>query len=213
MTDLVGKIDCLAQIDSEIETLKKKKSQIEAEITKQCTTDLQNTKYKSIRYHGTKSDLTAVNAESLKIIYATFLPMIFGEAYKDVVSECKTYKLSAPAARMIIGLWKGNYINVSVADVINQMDGVTDNEKQQLIKKCKGINYDKDIENIMKFTDVHLEDAREYAYMISEAAVWQNFCNLLGANGIKDEQDINDILQKIQSAFVVEDSTKITLTR
>lgn len=51
----------------------------------------------------------------------------------------------------------------------------------------------------------------EYAYLISEAAVWQDFKNLLTVNGM-DESRIDDILMKIQSSFVVEDSTKISLS-
>ena len=92
------------------------------------------------------------------------------------------------------------------------MNGVTDEERKQLLKKCKGINYDKDVSNILKFTSLSEEDAKEYAYLISDAAVWQDFKNLLTINGIDDEEQINDILLKIQSAFVVEESTKISLS-
>lgn len=92
------------------------------------------------------------------------------------------------------------------------MAGITDEERKQLVKKCKGINYDKDVDNILKFTDLTEEDSKEYAYLIAEAAVWQDFCNLLTINGIDDETQVNDILMKIQSAFVVEDSTKISLS-
>ena len=63
----------------------------------------------------------------------------------------------------------------------------------------------------MKFTNISEDDAREYAYLISEAAVWQDFKNLLTVNGM-DESHIDDILTKIQSSFVVEDSTKISLS-
>lgn len=55
------------------------------------------------------------------------------------------------------------------------MNGVSDDERKQLVKKCKGINYDKDVNNILKFTNISEDDAREYAYLISEAAVWQDF--------------------------------------
>lgn len=89
---------------------------------------------------------------------------------------------------------------------------MSDDERKQLVKKCKGINYDKDVNNILKFTSLSEEDAKEYAYLISEAAVWQDFKNLLTVNGISDETQIDDILMKIQSAFVVEDSTKISLS-
>ena len=212
MTDLRKQIDELAAIKADIGKLKERKDKLEAEIIKQCSADLENTKYKSIRYEGDVFDLTAVTAESLKVIYNSFLPKIFGKAYKDAVTEKTDYTLSAPAKRMLIGLYKGNFIRVTVKEVIEQMIGVTDDERKQLLKKCKGINYDKDVDNIRKFTELSEEDAKEYAYLIAEAAVWQDFCNLLTLNGISDEAQINDILMKIQSAFVVEDSTKISLS-
>lgn len=212
MTDLRKQIDELAAIKADMGKLKERKDKLEAEIIKQCSADLENTKYKSIRYEGDVFDLTAVTAESLKVIYNSFLPTIFGKAYDDAVTEKTDYTLSAPAKRMLIGLYKGNFIRATVKEVVDQMAGVTDDERKQLLKKCKGINYDKDVENIRKFTDLSEEDAREYAYLIAEAAVWQDFCNLLTLNGIADEAQINDILMKIQSAFVVEDSTKISLS-
>ena len=212
MTDLRKQIDELAAIKADMGKLKERKDKLEAEIIKQCSADLENTKYKSIRYEGDVFDLTAVTAESLKVIYNSFLPTIFGKAYEDAVTEKTDYTLSAPAKRMLIGLYKGNFIRATVKEVVDQMAGVTDDERKQLLKKCKGINYDKDVENIRKFTDLSEEDAKEYAYLIAEAAVWQDFCNLLTLNGIADETQINDILMKIQSAFVVEDSTKISLS-
>lgn len=212
MTDLRKQIDELAAIKAEMSKLKERKDKLEAEIIMQCTSDLENTKYKSIHYAGESCDLTAVTVESLKITYNTFLPMIFGKAYEDAVTEKTDYSLSAPAKRMLIGLWTGNYVRCTVKEVIEQMNGVSDEERKQLLKKCKGINYDKDVSNILKFTSLSEEDAKEYAYLISDAAVWQDFKNLLTINGIDDEEQINDILQKIQSAFVVEDSTKISLS-
>ena len=212
MTDLKKQIDELAAIKVDMGKLKERKDKLEAEIIKQCTSDLENTKYKSIRYEGDVFDLTAVTAESLKVTYDSFLPIIFGKAYEDAVTEKTDYSISSPAKRMLIGLWTGNYVKCTVKEVIEQMNGVTDEERKQLIKKCKGINYDKDVSNILKFTSLSEEDAKEYAYLISDAAVWQDFKNLLTINGIDDEEQINDILLKIQSAFVVEESTKISLS-
>ena len=214
MIDLTSKIDELAKIKTDMAKLKERKDKIEAEIIMQCSSDLENTKYKSVHYEGTDNELTAINSESLKVTYSSFLPILFGKAYGDAVTETTTYKLSASASRMIIGLWKGNYIRATVKEVIDlmQLQGVDEVERNQLLKKCKGINYDKDVANILKFTTLSEADAKEYAYLISEAAVWQDFCNLLNLNQVKDEAVIDDILLKIQSAFVVEDGTKISLS-
>lgn len=210
MTDLRQQIDELASIKKDMSKLKERKDKLEAEIIKQCSSDLENTKYKSIHYAGTDSELTAVTAESLKVTYASFLPEIFGKAYNDAVTEKTDYSLSASAKRMLIGLWKQNFERCTVKEVIEQITGISDNDRKQLIKKCKGINYDKDVSHILKFTNLTEADAKEYAYFIAEAAVWQDFKNLLTVNGM-DESHIDDILMKIQSSFVVEDSTKISL--
>lgn len=211
MTDLRKQIDELADIKMKISELKERKDKLEAEIIIQCTSDLENTKYKSIHYSGGTCDLTAVTAESLKTIHNTFLPMIFGKAYKDMVTEKTEYTISAPAKRMIIGLWKGDFIQNTINEVIKQTNGITDEERKQLAKKCKGINYDKDVSTILKFTSLSEDDAKECAYFIAEAKVWQDFKNMLILNGT-NENEIDDILMKIQSAFVVEDSTKISLS-
>lgn len=210
MNDLKVQIDRLAEINSEMVALKSEKEKLEADIIKQCETDLENTKYKSIHYKGSDAELTAVNAESLKVTYPSFLPFIFNKAYSDAVKEDTKYKLSAPATRMIIGLWKGNYIKSTISEVIEQMP-VSDEDKQQLHKKLKGVNYDTDVKSILKFTDLSEDEAKEYAWFVSEAVVWQDFQNILTLNGITDEKMIDDILNKIRSAFVVEDSTKISL--
>lgn len=52
MTDLRKQIDELAAIKVDMGKLKERKDKLEAEIIKQCTADLENTKYKSIRYEG-----------------------------------------------------------------------------------------------------------------------------------------------------------------
>jgi hypothetical protein len=207
---LSEKIDRLSEINEQITKLKNEKTTIEAEITKHCEADLENTKLKSQRYVGETAELTATNAESLKITYASFLPAIFGAAYKDVVTESTTYKLSAYATRMLVGLWKGDFVKCSVSDVINQIPNVMPDDRKQLLKKCKGKNYTKDVDNLMKFSGMSYENASEWAYMISEAEIWQSFLKILELNGVSaaDETAVDEILTKIQAAFVVEDSTK-----
>jgi hypothetical protein len=214
MNDFKVKIDRLQQINEQMAELKTEKTAIEAEIIKQCDADLANTKLKSRHYSGVDAELTATNAESLKITYSSFLPFIFGKAYNDAVTETTTYKLSAPASRMLIGLWKQEYVTSSVADVLEQMP-IDEDDRKQLLKKCKGKNYQKDVENIMKFTDMSYEDASEWAYLMSEAEIWQSFTQILALNNIdvSDEQAVNDIIDKIHAAFIVDESTKISVTK
>ena len=205
-------IDRLASIKEKIAELTAEKDKIEASIIEKCTADLENTKYKTIHYSSEASELTATTAETIKVTYDAFLPFVFGKAYKSAVTEKTTFTLSAAAKRMLIGIWKGDYIRMTIREVIEQIEGVTYSEKKELHKKCRGINYDKDVASILKFTSLSEQDAKEYAYMISEAEIWQEFSSLLNLNGITEEADIQALIQKIQAAFVVEDSTKISLS-
>lgn len=211
MNDFQVKIDRLQKINAEIDTLKNEKSVIEADIIKQCTCDLENTKLKSKHYVGVDAELTATNSESLKITYSTFLPFVFGEAYKDAVKETTSYKLSDPASRMIIGMWQGNYIRSTVIEVINQITPIAEDDRKQLIKKCKGKNYKKDIDNLQKFAGLSYEDAADWAFLIAEADVWQSFIELCKLNNVdvKDDNAVNDIISKIRAAFIVDETTKI----
>ena len=215
MNDLKIKIDRLQKINAEIDTLKNEKSVIEATIIKQCSGDLENTKLKSKHYIGVDAELTATNSESLKITYSTFLPFIFGEAYKDAVTETTAYKLSAPATRMIIGMWQGDYIRSTVTEVINQITSIAEDDRKQLIKKCKGKNYKNDIAILQKFAGFSYEDAADWAFPIAEADVWQSFMELCKLNNVdvNDENAVNEIISKIRAAFVVDETTKITFKR
>lgn len=213
MTDLTLKINRLAAIKTQQDKLKKEKDKLEAEIIMACENDLDSTKYKSVTYLGDDAEVKVVNSESLKVIYNAnaFLPDIFGKAYSAIVTEKKEYSISAAATRMIVGIRKGDYIKTTVSEVIRDIIGITEDQRKQLLKKCKGKNYDKDVENILKFTELSKNDALDYAFLIYEAAVWEEFCKLMKLNGA-DEEAINNIIAKINAAFIVDDSTKIRLT-
>lgn len=214
MTDLTAKIDRLAAIKKQQDALKKEKERLEAEIIITCESDLDSTKYKSVTYSGSDAEIKVVNAESLKVIYNAhaYLPEIFGKAYDAIVTEKKDYSISSSAARMLTAIRKGDYTKATIAEVISQINGITDEERKQLLKKCKGRNYDKDVENILKFTSLSKIDALDYAFLIYEAAVWEEFCRLMQLNGAADEEAADKIIAKINAAFIVDDSTKLQLT-
>lgn len=207
---IAEKIDRLAEIKSAMENLKTEKDTIEAELLKTAEEDLANTKYKSITYSGTKATLKAVTAESVKVTYEAFLPFVFGKAYSELCKTKSTVELTAPAKRLVAGLWQGNYVRSTVADVIKSMSLDPTTEKL-VIKKCKGVNFDKDKQNLMTITGMPEMLANENAYLLMEAAVWQQFNTLLELNGITDQNDIDELLQKIQAAFVVEETPKISV--
>lgn len=207
---ITQKIDRLAEIKAEQEKLKQEKDVIEAELLKTAEGDLANTKYKSITYSGTKATLKAVTAESVKVTYEAFLPFVFGKAYGELCKTKSSVELTAPAKRLIAGIWNGEYIRSTVAEVISSME--LDSKTEKLIaKKCKGISFEKDKQNLITVAQMSEEKANENAYLLMESAVWQQFSTLLELNGITEQDDIDELLQKIQAAFVVEETPKISV--
>lgn len=210
--DVKAKIDRLAEIKRESEQLKAEKDTIEAELLKNAESDLANTKYKSVSYAGTNSSVTATVADSVKITYASFLPVIFGKAYSDLTKTTTKVELTDPAKRLIAGIWTGNYDNHSTVDEVIKAMALDEKTEKLIRKKCKGINYSKDVANLKAIVGYNDTQAQEYAYMLMEAAVWQQFKALLEVNGVTSDEEISDILDKIQAAFVVEQTPKISLT-
>lgn len=202
------KIDRLVQIKDEIAALKSEQDRLESEFLLQAKQDLQDTKYRTTAYvSGSGNRVVATTARSVKITYPSRLRLIFGRAYPDAVTEQTTYKLSAPASRMLAGLWSGEYVEQTLAEAIQSLP-IEDKAKKLLAKKLHGINYDGDVRNLQVIGGMDEQQAQEWAYLLQEAAVWDDFRQLLmGApSGCNDPGHILDL---IHGAMVVEETTKI----
>lgn len=209
--EIASKIDKLANLKDEITALKQKADVIEAELLKVAQEDLANTKYKSVKYEGTDSNLQATVSESVKITLESLLPQIFGAVYNDMVKVSTKAELTAPAKRLVAGIWQGNFVaDTTVEDVISSMH--LDDKTSKLVgKKCKGINYQKDVDNLIIIANMTDRQAQEYAYLLMEAAVWQQFKTICDVNKIDNREAINEVIKKIQAAFVVEVTPKISI--
>lgn len=205
------KIDRLVQIKDEIARLKAEQDQLEGEFLLQAKQDLQDTKYKTTAYvSSTGNKVVATTARSVKLTYPSRLRLIFGGAYKDAVTEQTTYKLSVPASRMLGGLWSGEYVEQTLVDAIQSLP-VEERARKVLSKKLHGVNYDGDVRNLQVIGRLDEAQAQEWAYLLQEAAVWDDFRQLLqGAPaGCNDPEHILDL---IRGAMVVDEATKITVT-
>lgn len=209
--EIASKIDKLANLKDEITALKQKADVIEAELLKIAQEDLANTKYKSVKYEGTDSNLQATVSESVKITLESLLPEIFGAVYNDMVKLSTKAELTAQAKRLVAGIWQGNFVaDTTVEDVISSMH--LDDKTSKLVgKKCKGINYQKDVDNLIIIANMSDQQAQEYAYLLMEAAVWQQFKVICDVNKIDSQDKINEVIKKIQAAFVVEVTPKISI--
>lgn len=200
------------EIKQEIAELKSEADGIEAEFLKAMESDLEDTKYKSVSYSdGEGNKVTATEAESLKVVYPTFLKNIFGAAYKDVVTEETSYKVSAGAARMLTALYNREYVRDSSVEELVGTLGIDDKSEKALLKKLKGKKFDTDVKNLMKFAGLDEASAKENAYLVSEICVWNEFMRLMELNGTTSAEDISKALTWIDGAVTVEQTAKIKI--
>lgn len=208
--EMRANVDRLIEIKKQMEVLKQEAAQIEGFFLKEAEIDLANTKLKSVEYRGHNGKLVATMSQSLKTIYPEFLRQIFGAAYDDVVIEETKYKVNANATRMLSGLWLRNYSEMKIQDVVKQID-VDEKTKAILLKKIKGANFKTDKKNLMVIAGLTEQEAEEYAYFISEAAVYENFMRLMKATNKDDTLQIQEALNLIDGAVMVEENPKITV--
>lgn len=197
----------MCAIKNEQAALKDEYASLEGELLKAAVSDLEDTKNKTVVYSSDIGTATATMAESLKITYESYLHHIFGDAYDDAVTEKTDCKLSAPAQRMMTKLWRGEYVREDFGAVIAQIQ--TDPKTREVLaKKLKGVNFNTDKKILMTHGGLSEENAAHYAYFLCEARVWTDFKNLMALNNADPEI----VLKIINSAFVVEETPKITVT-
>ena len=206
--NLADKVQRYAEIKAEQEELKVEMDDIEADILKAAETDLKDTKFKTVSYADNNGNvITATNADNVKLIYPSMLKVIFGKAYPDVVKEEITYKVSAPAKRLLAAIYNG-----SVDEILKGLN-LDDKSFNALRKKLKGANYDTDVKNLIKFAGIGETEAKENAYLVAEAIAWQDFKHLLLLNNRDFDDDIiKSAVDTIDSAVTVEQIPKITFT-
>lgn len=207
-TDIQQKINRMAEIKRQQEALKAEWAKLEGFFLKQCQDDLADTKRKTVAYSSAKGKLTATLAQKINITYQSYLKRIFGEAYADAVTETVKCKLSAPASRMLAGIWTGGYSRMTRDEIISQLP-CDDKTRQTLRKKLKGANYDTDRKNLMNIGGFDETSAEQYAYFIAEAVIWENFLQLMKVNDRENAEAIHEVIALIDGAIVVEQTPKV----
>lgn len=205
-------VDRMGRIKQQIAELNSESDTLEAMLLKQFEADVADTKYKSVKYRGTESEVSATYADTVKLIYPSILKKIFGEAYRDVITEETSYKLSANTKRLLAALYKKDFISGTTVE--ETLGKITADSKtiKALTKKVKGKNFENDKKNLMNIAGLDEETASDYAYMINEIASWQEFEKLLAVSGDVTKERVDQTLDYINSAVVVEAIPKITIT-
>ena len=55
------------------------------------------------------------------------------------------------------------------------------------------------------------EDAAEYAYLLCEAAAWQSFVTLMKLNDVDTEEELEELLVKINTSMIVDETPKVSI--
>lgn len=198
-------VDRMAEIKREKKALTAEFDKLQAQLQVIAECDLTDTKIKSAGYYGTNGNAaTVTTSDTVLVIAGELLPKIFGSVYPSMVSERKTYTLKEPAKRILSAIWHREYCEGSVAEIIGGLN-CDEKAKKALLKKLKGINFDKDKENLMNYAGLSESEASDTAYLINEAASWEQICTLIKVNndGRFNSEILADVMNKVNSAVNV----------
>lgn len=199
-------VNRLADIQTAIAALKEEQERIEGYFIARAEETLADTKRKSVTFAGDGGvRVTVTNAVSVKIIYPALLQTLL--PYSDIVREDTTYKLTAGGKRLVGGLCRGEYLDCTVEDVLRQI--CTDPAQlPQLTKKVRGKSPETDRRHIQTITGCTREEAEEAAYLVAEAAVWQEYDKLCQALGLDDRQRA-ELMATLNAAVIAEETPRI----
>lgn len=201
-------VDRYAELQAQIEGAKLELDGIKAYIETQAEADLEDTKMKTVEYYGSHGSKVVVqNAATVKPISWVVIKEVLGKTVPDFLKEETKYSLTEVAKTMLANMFKGDYIEDSIENVVYRM--TSDPKKQKmLIKRLKG-KYKQDMKNIMKYAELDEKEASDYAFMVSEVMAYQNILRIIEASG--NGGTVEEAVEKVKSALIVEDTIKVSL--
>lgn len=201
-------VDRYAELQAQIEGAKLELDNIKGFFETKAEADLEDTKLKTIEYYGSSNAKIVVqNAAQVKPISWVVIKEVLGKTTPDFIKEETKYTLNDVAKTMLANMFKGDFIEDSLENVIAKM--TMDTHKQKLLlKRLKG-KYKQDMKNIMKYAELDEAEASDYAFMIAEVMAYQNILRIMEASGTGTT--VEDAVAKIKSALIVDESIKVSL--
>lgn len=207
-------IDRMAEIKQEKKALENEYDKLQAQLHVIAGEELKDTKIKSVSYvseSGNSAQIT--NTDKVEISSVELLKDVFGITYPDMVKEEMKYTLKPAAKRMLSAIWKKEFCKGSIEDVIDTL-GCDEKIRKQLLKKVKGMDFQKDKKTLMDYIGIGEKEASDAAYLISEAAAWQMISTLIMVNN--NDQITNELLEstilKVNVAVNVDQEPRTKLT-
>ncbi|MCL6558851.1 MAG: hypothetical protein K6U74_08605 [Firmicutes bacterium] len=209
-----AKVDEYVKWDKLISAAKKEIEKLKADFQKIGLDEMKDRKIKQVEFWGSRNSKVVVTvSESLKLVSYNYLLEIMGATLLgDLVKVETDYKPKEPFKRLLTAIFQGNYSEHPVDEIIDQ---ITEDEKTRkaLRKKLKG-QWDKDVESLKAIAGLNQSDAEHYAWFIHEAKNYQKIVRLLEAAGHGREGNaIDETLEKLRHAVIVEESVKVGLEK
>lgn len=207
-------VDRLAEIKQEKKALTDENDRLQAQLQILAECDLTDTKIKSVGYSGTNGNsATITTSDTVSVIAGELLADIFGKVYPSMVESKTTYTLKAPAKRILSAIWHREYCEGSISGIIGSLN-CDYKAKNVLLKKVRGINFDKDKENLMNYAGLSEAEASDTAYLINEAAAWENICAFVKVNnnGEISADILDEVITKVNAAVNVSREMKVKVT-
>lgn len=214
MENINAIIDRMAEISTAKKALTEEYDALQAKLLVEAEKELTDTKLKSVSWTSEDNNTAAVTvSDTVSVVAGELLQNIFGVVYPSMVEQKTTYTLKAPAKRILAAIWHREYCKGSVLEIIGSLS-CDDKTKNVLLKKVKGINFDKDKQNLIKIAGLSEAEASDTAYLINEAAAWENICTFVKVNngGEINNDILGDVITKVNAAVNVarEMKTKVT---
>lgn len=208
MMEMKEKVDRLAELNRQMDSIKTEAEQIKAWFEKQAVEDLRDTKNKTVEYWGNGNSRVVVgSSETVKPVSMTMVKKLMGEVFGDFVKEGVSYTMTAPAKRLFAMMYLGNYTEGSLDATIR---AITGDEKIQrtLKKKLKG-KYEKDTETLIQTAGLTRDQASDWAYLTAEIINWEWMLQILKAAGWTGTPE--EAVEIIRSAVIVDEGIKVTV--
>ena len=214
MDNMNAVIDRMAEINAQKKALAEEYDMLQAKLLVEAEKELTDTKRKSVSWTSSSNNTAAVTiSDTVSVVAGELLQSIFGTVYSSMVEQKTTYTLKAPAKRILSAIWHREYSEGSVLGIISSLN-CDDKAKRVLLKKVKGVNFDKDKQNLIKIAGLSETEASDTAYLINEAAAWENICTFVKVNNENQISDeiLSDVITKVNAAVNVSRGMKTEIT-
>lgn len=207
---MAASVNEICRLKQEEKKIRKQIEKLEALFFKSGEEALSDSKKRSVTYYGAGGNsVTVTYAQKAEVVYPTVLKKALGASFNDMVKEEIKYKINQRQAQVLAGVINGEVTDESIENILGYISADS-KMKKTLLKKVKGLDFVKDINNIENITGLERKEAEEYAYFVAEARNCEDFEKIMKASGRENEME--SVTEDLRCAICVSETPKITIT-